>query len=281
MLTLLFQNLLSIIWDVSPFIFNFDLPLLGRPLGWYGLFFALGFVIGQQIMSWIFKKEGRPEQKLESLLIWMVLSTVIGARLGHCLFYEPAYYLTHPLDILKVYEGGLASHGASVGILIGIFIYARRNPEFTYFYLLDRLVIVIALSGAFIRLGNLMNSEIVGKATDVAWGFVFKRNLTTEGFPEDFARHPSQLYESLFCFLLFGLLLLIYLQKKENTASGRLLGWFLVLLFIQRILVEFTKENQVSFENSLFLNMGQILSLPLVFVGIFILYRSYTKPLNI
>ncbi len=155
------------------------------------------------------------------------------------------------------------------------------KEKYTWFYLLDRLVINIALGGALIRLGNLMNSEIVGLQTDKPWGFIFRRLLTPEGLPEDFARHPSQLYESIFCLFLFGFLLLMYLQTKENTPSGRIFGWFVVLLFIQRILVEFTKENQVAFENGLPLNMGQILSIPLVLAGLFVLYRSYTKPLTI
>jgi len=227
--------------------------------------------------------------------------------LGHCLFYEPEYYLSHPLDILKVWEGGLASHGATIGIMVAIYLFAYKRYEvalffskipilnsflgdkkperpaetYTWFYLLDRLVINIALGGAFIRLGNLMNSEIVGKPTDVSWGFIFSRLYTPEGLPEDFARHPSQLYESIFCFLLFGILLLMYLQTKEKTPSGRIFGWFVVLLFIQRILVEFTKENQVAFENGLPLNMGQLLSVPLVLIGLFVLYRSYTKPIVI
>ncbi|MFN0049917.1 MAG: prolipoprotein diacylglyceryl transferase, partial [Cytophagales bacterium] len=145
----------------------------------------------------------------------------------------------------------------------------------------DRLVINVALGGTCIRLGNLMNSEIVGLPTDQPWGFIFKRLLTPEGLAEDFARHPSQLYEAIFCLFLFAFLLIIYLQKKENTPSGRIFGWFMTLLFTQRILVEFTKENQVAFENALLLNMGQILSIPLVLAGLFILYKSYTKPLAI
>lgn len=274
------NQLLFINWDVSPYIFNFDLPLLGRPIGWYGLFFAIGFVIGTQIMTWVFKQENRKVDDLDSLLLYMVLSTVIGARLGHCLFYEPAHYLAHPLDILKIYEGGLASHGATIGILLGIYIFTKQKHEtpYTWFYLLDRLVIVIALSGGFIRLGNLMNSEIVGTPTELPWGFVFRRLLTPEGYSEDFARHPSQLYEAIFCFALFGLLLWMYSRSKEKTPSGRIFGWFVVLLFTQRILVEFTKVEQVAFEKSMFLNMGQLLSIPMVLFGAYVLYRSYAQP---
>ena len=302
------MNLFAFItWDVSPIIV--DLKFI--QLRWYGFLFASGFVIGQYIMSWIFKMEKRPQKELDGLLIYMLVSTVIGARLGHCLFYEPAYYLSHPIDILKVWEGGLASHGATVTILFGVWLFAYRRNEvavffhkvtviinnfisnkkpdepikstekFTWFYLLDRLVIVAAPSAGLIRLGNLMNSEIVGLPTNQPWGFVFMRNLTAQGLPEDFARHPSQLYESIFYFALFAFLLVMYLFMKEKTPHGRLLGWFLFLVFLQRILIEFTKENQVAFENTLPLNMGQILSIPLVLIGLFVLIRSYIKPINI
>lgn len=294
-----------IIWDVSPEIF--DLGFIAPR--WYGLLFASGFIIGQYLMTWFFKMESRTLKDIDNLLVYMVVATVIGARLGHCLFYEPQYYLSHPLDILKVWEGGLASHGATVGILLSIYLFAYKREniarffnktpilnlfssanknepvvsqeKYTWLYLLDRLVITIALGGAFIRLGNLMNSEIVGLPTNMPWGFVFKRLYTSQGYPEDFARHPSQLYEAIFCFLLFGFLLLMYLKFKQHLPSGRIFGWFVTLLFIQRILVEFTKENQVEFENALMLNMGQILSIPMVLAGIYVLYRSYTKPLNI
>jgi len=297
------MNLSFIVWDVSPEIFNLGF----FSLRWYGLLFAVGFLLGQYLMTWYFTMEKRDVKDVDGLLLYMVISTVLGARLGHCLFYEPAYYLSHPMEILKVWEGGLASHGASVGILVAIYLFAykryevavflskvpvlnsflgNKNPEkpaeiYTWFYLLDRLVINIALGGAFIRMGNLMNSEIVGKPTDVAWGFIFARLYTPEGLPEDFARHPSQLYEAVFCFLLFAGLLLLYIQTKEKTPSGRIMGWFLVLLFTQRILVEFTKENQVAFENGLPLNMGQLLSVPLVLAGLFVLYKSYTQPIVI
>lgn len=277
------MHLLSFIkWDVSPTIFTIPFPVIGDlEIRWYGLLFALSFVAGQYIMSAIFKTEGRKAEDVEKLLVSMVIYTIVGARLGHCLFYEPEYYLSHPWKILYIREGGLASHGATIAILIGMYLFVRKHKEYTWLYLLDRIVIGVALAGAFIRLGNLMNSEIVGLQTNVPWGFIFSKNLTAEGLPEDFARHPSQLYEAIFCLFLFGFLLFLYTKTKAETPAGRLLGWFVVLLFIQRILVEFTKENQVAFENGLPLNMGQILSIPLIFGGAFILYRSYTNPLKI
>jgi prolipoprotein diacylglyceryl transferase len=305
-------NFLFIIWDVSPEIFSIGF----LTIRWYGLLFAAGILIGQTLMYQFFKLEKKPESELESLLLYMVLAIVLGARLGHCLFYEPAYYLSHPIDILKIWEGGLASHGATVGILLAVWLFAYKRYQialslyklfslpvlnlipmifgvdmkkepvkseetYTWLYLLDRLVMTIALGGAFIRTGNLMNSEIVGLPTNLPWGVVFRRNLTPEGFPEDFARHPSQVYEAIFCVLLFLFLLTYYLKLKEKTPNGLIFGWFVVLLFTQRIIVEFTKENQVAFENGLPLNMGQILSIPMVLFGIFVLYRSYTKPLEI
>lgn len=273
-----FMSILSITWEVSPEIFQIG----SFAIRWYGLLFACGFLIGQQLMDWFFKLESRDEKDLDNLLMYMVFSTIIGARLGHCLFYEPEYYLANPISIFKVWEGGLASHGATAGILLGIFIFSRKYKGYTWLYLLDRLVITIALGGAFIRLGNLMNSEIVGKPTDVSWGFIFVKNLTPEGFPENFARHPSQLYESIFCVFLFAFLLFLYLKTKEKTPYGRIFGWFVVLLFTQRILTEFSKENQVAFENGLPLNMGQLLSIPMVIFGSYVLYRSFTsKPMQV
>lgn len=158
-----------ILWDVSPEWFSLG-PLTVR---WYGLLFALGFLIGQQILIRIYKGEGKSEKHVESLTIYMVIATIIGARLGHCLFYQPDYYLQHPLEILKIWEGGLASHGATIGILIAIYLYSKKETDQSYFYVLDRLVIVIAFAACLIRLGNLMNSEIIGKPTDLPTAFLF------------------------------------------------------------------------------------------------------------
>ncbi len=171
-------SLLYVIWDPSPEIFAIG-PLSIR---WYGLLFALGFLIGQQILIYIFKKEGKPEQDVETLTVYMVLATVVGARLGHCLFYEPDVYLNDPIRILKIWEGGLASHGATIGILFALWLYARkkRGQGQSYFWVVDRIVITVALAGGLIRMGNLMNSEIIGKPSDVPWGFVFARSAEEE-----------------------------------------------------------------------------------------------------
>jgi phosphatidylglycerol:prolipoprotein diacylglycerol transferase len=176
------MNLLSyIIWNGSPEIFTIPIPFLDTQitLRWYGLLFALGFLVGQQILYYIFKKEGKPEKDVDTLTIYMVIATVIGARLGHVLFYEPERYLSNPLDILKIWEGGLASHGAAVGILFALWLYARKkNPGQNYLQTLDRIVILVALTGALIRLGNFYNSEIIGKPTHNDNGVVFARNVT-------------------------------------------------------------------------------------------------------
>ncbi|KAA5546726.1 prolipoprotein diacylglyceryl transferase [Adhaeribacter rhizoryzae] len=263
-----------ITWDVSDEIFRFTLPIFGSvALRWYGLLFALGFVFGQIILTRIYKAEGVREKWVDVITLYMIVGTVLGARLGHCLFYEPEVYLKDPIRILKIWEGGLASHGATVGILLALYLFARKY-KFDYLWVLDRIVIVVALGGALIRLGNLFNSEIVGKATDVPWAFIFMRNFEFPQVP----RHPAQLYESISSFLLFLALLLLWSRLKAATPRGRIFGLFVVILFTLRFLYEFLKEAQVDFEETMTLNMGQILSIPLILVGLWVLIRSYTHP---
>ncbi|CAA9288733.1 MAG: Prolipoprotein diacylglyceryl transferase [uncultured Cytophagales bacterium] len=249
-----------ITWDVSPEIFDTEY----FSVRWYGLLFALGFLLGQQILIYIFKKEGKPESDVEVLTVYMVLSTIIGARLGHCFFYEWDYYSQNPIKILKIWEGGLASHGATIGILFALWLYARKKKDQSYLWIVDRIVITVALAGCLIRLGNLMNSEIIGKPTDVPWAFVF---TSVDKVP----RHPAQLYEAITCFILFGFLFWLWNRRKAKTPEGSLLGIFLIYIFGLRFVYEFLKENQVKFEDELALNMGQILSIPAVLGGIFVL----------
>jgi len=259
---------LEIVWDVKPEIFEF-----GKfAMRWYGLLFATAFMAGQYIMNGIYKKEGRTVQEVDSLLMYVIAATVLGARLGHCLFYQPDYYLANPIEILKIWEGGLASHGAAIGILLGLYLYARKF-EVSYLWVLDRVVIVVALGGFFIRLGNLMNSEIVGKATDLAWGFVFVNCMDCGNI----ARHPAQLYEAISSLILFFALFAIYNRFQRQTPKGLIFGIFMVVLFGLRFCYEFLKENQVDFEQNMSLNMGQILSIPMVLAGIVILIRSFQK----
>ncbi|GEO06860.1 prolipoprotein diacylglyceryl transferase [Adhaeribacter aerolatus] len=267
-----------ITWDVSDEIFRFTLPIFGSvALRWYGLLFALGFVFGQIILTRIYKAEGVREKWVDVITLYMIVGTVVGARLGHCLFYEPEVYLKDPIRILKIWEGGLASHGATVGILLALYLYARKY-KFDYLWVLDRIVIVVALGGALIRLGNLFNSEIVGKATDVPWAFIFVRNFEFPQVP----RHPAQLYESISSFLLFLGLYFLWSRLKAATPRGRIFGLFVFILFTLRLLYEFLKENQVDKEDFLLqtigLNIGQLLSVPLIIIGLIVLIRSYTHP---
>ncbi|MFN8357958.1 MAG: prolipoprotein diacylglyceryl transferase [Spirosomataceae bacterium] len=265
--------LLDITWNVNPEIFS-----IGTfSVRWYGLLFALGFLVGQQIMTKVYKTEHMPEKDLDSLMLTMVLSTVIGARVGHYVFYEWEGFLADPLHwlvemILPPYSG-LASHGATIGILSGLAFYAIRKKQY-FLWVVDRIVITVALGGCFIRLGNLMNSEIVGKPADVPWAFRFMRN--TEYLPV-VPRHPAQLYEAITCLILCFLLYGIWKKYKEATPHGLLLGIFLIWIFGLRFLYEFLKENQEGFESTMSFNMGQILSVPAILLGIYFLWFALSK----
>jgi phosphatidylglycerol---prolipoprotein diacylglyceryl transferase len=252
-----------ITWDVSREITSIG-PITLR---WYGLLFALAFVFGFIILTRVYKLEKKPQSDLEQLSIYVILGTVIGARLGHCLFYDPAYYLSNPFEMLKVWEGGLASHGAAIGILTALYLFEKKKKDQGMLWTLDRLVIVVALGGALIRLGNLFNSEIIGMQTDVPWAFIFTS-------VDDIPRHPAQLYESIAYFISFGTLYLIYLKKRETFKTGFLFGLFLIFVFGFRFLVEFIKEDQSAFEAGMLLNMGQILSIPFVLMGLYYLLRK-------
>jgi phosphatidylglycerol---prolipoprotein diacylglyceryl transferase len=253
----------SIIWNVDPEIFRIG----SVAIRWYGLLFALGFILGYIIMGKIFKAENIPPKVLDTLTTYMVVGTVVGARLGHCLFYEPAYYLSNPLLILKVWEGGLASHGAAIGILVALYLLSRKVKK-PYLWILDRVVIVIALAGLCIRMGNLMNSEIYGIETNLPWGFIFARENETV------AKHPTQIYEGLSYLVIFFILYFIYRKNTKNLKTGYIFGLFLILLFSVRFIIEFIKEPQVGFEANMALNMGQLLSIPFILAGIFIMFRA-------
>ena len=270
-----------ILWDADPVLFAINaFTLFGINFGpfeirWYGLLFAAGFLIGMQIMTHIFRKERKPQEDLDALLIFMVVSTVLGARFGHYLFYEPEVLFRNPLEVIMPPYRGLASHGATIGILTALWLYSRRKSSQltgqTFLWTTDRIVIVVALAGACIRMGNLMNHEIVGLPTTVPWGYIFKYN---NEFPVGVPRHPAQLYESLSCLALFFILFAMWNRMKERTPRGLFLGIFLIWVFGLRFLYEYLKENQVAFENTLPLNMGQILSIPAVLVGIFFVIKS-------
>jgi prolipoprotein diacylglyceryl transferase len=253
-----------IVWDINPDIFV--IPFLNHPVRWYGLSWALGFLISQQIMYYIYKKDNRSRQEVDTLTIYMLVAAMVGARLGHVLFYDPVEYLSDPLSILKIWEGGLASHGAAIGVLIALYFFARKT-NVKYLWIVDRLVIVSALTGGLVRLGNLMNSEMVGTPTSLPWGFVF---TSIDNVP----RHPAQLYEAIYCLFLFAFLFYVWNTRRNEIKNGFLTGWFLIILFSLRFVDEFLKVNQVAFEDDLMLNMGQLLSIPFVVIGIFILLRN-------
>ncbi|MBM3435219.1 MAG: prolipoprotein diacylglyceryl transferase [Bacteroidetes bacterium] len=259
----------SIVWNVDPEVFRIG----NFAIRYYGILFALGFVLGYFIMGNIFKREKIPPRLLDTLTTYMVIGTVIGARLGHCLFYEPGYYLSNPIEILKIWEGGLASHGAAIGILFSLYLFARKANK-SWLWIVDRIVIVVSLAGFCIRMGNLMNSEIYGHETSLSWGFIFERNNETV------PKHPTQIYEGLGYLLIFLILYFIYRQKTGKFKQGFLFGLFLILLFGIRFIIEFIKEPQVDFEAGMALNLGQILSIPLILtgVGILIWARNHDNP---
>ena len=273
---------LEIPWNVNPIIVK-----LGEfELRWYGLLFASGFLIGYQIMSHIFKKEHKSQKDLDALLFVMIIATVIGARFGHYFFYEFDSFLQNPgkflIDMVVPPYNGLASHGFLIGALIALFLYGRRHKDHPFLWVTDRVVITAALGGTFIRLGNLMNHEILGKPSTVPWAFRFNTfNINTDGSvkitPETFARHPAQLYEALSCLILCGLLFFLWNRMKEKMPHGLLLGISLIWVFTLRFFYEFLKENQEAFEDSMTLNMGQILSIPAVLLGIGVLIYAFTK----
>jgi phosphatidylglycerol---prolipoprotein diacylglyceryl transferase len=257
-------------WDIDPTVFHGI-----EFLRWYGLCWVFGMLAGYQIMLQVYKSESVSAVELDKLAVCVMVGAILGARTGHILFYDPIYYWHNPIEILPFkikpsfqFTGlaGLASHGGILGALIALYVYTKKFKK-DYLFLLDRLTIAGAAVGAFIRFGNLMNSEIIGTPSTVPWAFVF---TSVDQIP----RHPSQLYESIFYFVLSVTLYLIWKSKKFYHNNGFIFGLGITLIFTQRFLIEFLKENQVSFEAELMLNMGQILSVPMVLAGMFVMVWS-------
>jgi prolipoprotein diacylglyceryl transferase len=259
------MNTLFVTWNPNPEMFNIG----GFAVRWYGLLFASGFFFGYLIIHKFFKRQGVPLKVLDKLTIYMLIGTVVGARLGHCFFYEPGYYLSKPWEILNLRQGGLASHGAAIGILLSLWIFARKQKRL-YSWIVDQIVVVVALSGFFIRTGNLINSEIVGSPTNVSWAFIFPEVDTIP-------RHPAQIYEAGFCLFVFILLFWLYWKKNAESKPFFLTGLFLVLVFGFRFFVEFFKDVQVDFEKNQILDMGQWLSIPAVIAGAILIYYSFKQ----
>lgn len=264
------MSLLYINWNPNPEIFG----LGSFSIRWYGILFAAGFFIGYFIVKDFFKKEGVSLKLLDQLATYLVIATIVGARLGHCLFYEPGYYLSNPIDIFKVWEGGLASHGGAIGIIIALWLYSRRY-NLKVMWILDRVAIPTALAGFFIRIGNLMNSEIFGIPTDLPWAFRFI-NAYDPVLAVD-PRHPTQIYEGLAYLLIFAFLMFQYYKFRKQRSNGYFLAMFLILVFTARFFIEFIKEPQVGFESSMALNLGQLLSIPFVLTGAVILYLNWKR----
>ena len=261
-----------ITWNADPVLFSFG-PLAIR---WYGLAFAIGFTIGYSIVARMFKHEGALENWLGILLAYIVIATIIGARLGHVFFYEWDYYSQHPGDILKIWEGGLASHGGTIAIIISLFLFSWFVSHKPASWVFDKIVIPIALVGGLIRLGNLMNSEIYGGPTSLPWGFIFVRN------GETMPAHPTQIYEALCYFALFGLLMWMYWKKNAEERPWLITGIFFIGIFLPRFLIEYIKNVQVSSEYAMIakygINMGQLLSIPFILLGIGLVIYAMSRP---
>lgn len=263
-----------IVWNWDPVFFSIG-PVSVR---WYGLMFANGFSVGFVIVGRMFKHEGAPESWLSELLLWVVAGCFIGARLGHCIFYEWDVYSHDPIRILYIWEGGLASHGGTIGVILAVILFSifttKRSPLWTF----DRLVIAIAFVGGLIRLGNLFNSEIFGHATTLPWGFMFPRSYEWQVMYPGVAVHPTAIYEALCYFALFGLLMWMYWYKNAERRPGLILGIFFIGIFLPRFLIEYIKNPQVGWEVGMALNMGQILSIPFIIAGIWLACRAMTRP---
>jgi prolipoprotein diacylglyceryl transferase len=262
-----------IVWDVNPELIDSFISLR-----WYSLMFLIGFLVGYKIVEKMFKHEGAPEKWLGSLLLWVMVGTIVGARLGHVFFYAWDYYSQHPIEILYTWEGGLASHGGAIGVLLAVLAFSKFTAKRSALWTFDKLVVAVAMVAGLIRLGNLFNSEIFGHATDLPWGFMFVNSAEWHAMYEGQACHPTQIYEALCYFALFALLMWMYWKKDAQTRPGLLFGTFLVGTFLTRYCIEFIKNDQVDFEATMALNMGQWLSIPFVLAGIGLIIYAMRRP---
>lgn len=234
---------------------------------WYGFLFAMAFIVGYALGSAMFRHAGYPQKDADALLTYLFIGTLAGARLGEVLFYNPVYYFSNPLEIFMIWKGGLASHGAVIGNILAMWIYVKNRPHITYLWVLDRMTLPFAIGGAFVRLGNFFNTEIYGLETTVPWAVVFER--LGDGIP----RHPTMLYEALVGVFLFIVLWAVYKKWNNRPPEGALTGLFFTILFSFRFLLEITKVEQADFAVSWIVGMGQLLSIPIVMVGLYILFR--------
>ena len=266
-------EMLFVHWHMDPVIFHIG----SFGLRWYSILFVSGFVLGWYIFRWFFRREGVSENLLDSLLYTLLIATIVGARLGHCIFYQPDYYFGSWqgfLEIFMPWKGGLASHGGTIVLFFAMLWYAHhygKKNHFDFVWLLDRLCIAVAFAATFIRLGNLMNSEIYGDVTSLPWGFIFDLRHETE------PKHPTQIYEALSYLVLGIVLILMYRYKLDKLYRGTFIGIFFIVCFGMRFLIEFIKEPQVAFEDNMFLNMGQVLSIPFILIGVGFLVYAFVR----
>lgn len=266
-----------ITWDINPEIINIG----GFSLRYYGILFATGIILSYVVLVWLFKQEKIPQENLDKLSWYAIIGIIIGARLGHCLFYEPTYYLAHPLEMIlpvQFKEGGgvrftgyqgLASHGGALGLFLALVYYTWKTKQ-SLIKTVDLIAVVAPLGSCFIRLANLMNSEIIGIPTDKPWAFIFKK-------VDDVPRHPAQLYEALTYLAIFGLMIFLYKRYRKHLQKGALFGISISLIFIARFFIEFIKEDQVAFEEGMAYNMGQLLSLPYILIGLLFVYLGIQR----
>lgn len=269
-----------ITWTFDPILFH----LAGLEVRWYGLMWALGFFLGYTVESRVYKREGLPDEAMDSFFIYMAIGTLIGARIGHCFFYDWNYYSSHLLEVFIPKGGfsGLSSHGGAFGILFSLWLFQKRVIKTkSYIWVLDRVVIAVSICGACIRMGNLFNHEIYGFPTDLPWAFRFVENVGAwiNGAEPIFSQpsHPTQLYEVTYCLVTFFILLYFYWKTEARKYEGFLFGVFLVCVFLTRFLLEFIKNNQEAFEDSMMFNMGQLLSIPFFLYGFYSIYKAYGK----
>ncbi|MBR5204456.1 MAG: prolipoprotein diacylglyceryl transferase [Bacteroidaceae bacterium] len=262
----------SIVWDVDPTIFEIG----GRQIRWYGLMWGLGFILAYKYAEWIFKKEKYPEEWVDKLFVYSLISVVVGARLGHCLFYQWDYYTSNPVEILKIWEGGLASHGGVFGVIFAAWLYSKKITKQSVWWLFDRIIPSVAVLCFCIRFGNLMNSEIFGFPTTMPWGFEFVRSREWHQLYEGQACHPTQIYEMLYCLTAGVVSYVMYHKFHLQKYVGLITGVSLLIFFGTRLALEFMKNPQVASEVGMTLNIGQLLSLPLIALGLYLIWKSRT-----
>lgn len=271
------QLFCSVTWSADPVIFDIGF----FSLRWYALMFIVGFYIGSKLMEVYYKHDGVNPEKVYTLFLYCFIGTIIGARLGHCLFYDPGYYLANPIEMLKTWKGGLASHGGTLGVFLAVLVYARRDHR-SALWVLDRLGIAVAPVAALIRVGNLFNHEIYGHVTSMPWGFRFIENVGawSRGAEPVYTEpcHPTQIYEALCYLAVFAVNAYLYYKTDARNRRGLLLGVFFTGVFGSRFLIEYVKNVQVSFEEGMILDMGQILSIPFIVGGIWLIVRAMRRP---